>query len=75
MKRDGSHLTLDVAVPVNTTATVYVPSTSGDGVKVNGKLASTDKDVKFLRSEAGAAVYELGSGQYSFVSEPGAAQQ
>ncbi len=69
-KRDGSHLELAVAVPVNTTATVYVPSKSADGVKVNGKLASTDKDVKFLRSEAGAAIYEVGSGQYSFVSEP-----
>ncbi|HVJ07340.1 MAG TPA: glycoside hydrolase family 78 protein [Acidisarcina sp.] len=68
-KRDGSRLTLDVTVPVNTTATVYVPSASADGVKVNGKLASAQADVKFVRAEAGAAVYEVGSGQYTFVTQ------
>lgn len=60
-RREGSGLTLDVTIPPNTTATVWVP----------GKKASerTGEGVRFLREEAGCRVFEVGSGVYRFAGE------
>jgi len=69
-KRDGDKLTMDVTIPINTTATVYVPVAAKDaaGVMESAKPAAKAKGVKFLRMENGAAVYEVGSGSYKFLS-------
>jgi len=69
-KRDGATLTMEVTVPINTTATVYVPvaGKDADTVTESGKPASKAKGIKFLRMENGAAVYEAGSGIYRFSS-------
>ena len=68
-KRDGDKLTMDVTIPVNTTATVFVPAKDAAGVTESGKLAAKADGMRFLRMEAGAAVYEAGSGVYSFKSD------
>lgn len=58
-KLKGDHFILKVQIPVNTTATVYVPSfgynkqVSGDGIK-------------FIRYEDGSAIYLVQSGTYTF---------
>ncbi|MEI8374560.1 MAG: glycoside hydrolase family 78 protein [Planctomycetota bacterium] len=67
-KRSSDSFSLDITVPVNTTATVYVPAKEAAGVTEGGKPAEKASNVKFLRLEEGAAVYEVGSGSYSFVS-------
>jgi alpha-L-rhamnosidase len=75
-KREGRKLTMDVTIPPNTTATVYVPAKDSASVTESGKVIdkaegpalSNVEGVKFLRMENGAAVYEVGSGQYSFGS-------
>ncbi len=77
-KREGSKLTMDVTIPINTTATVYVPVASKPGedgpgkdragVTESGKPAAKAEGVKFLRMEKGAAVYGVGSGTYRFGS-------
>ncbi len=59
-------LTLDVAIPPNTTAVVYVPAKAGARVTESGKPAADSLGVKYLRGEDGAAVYEVASGRYSF---------
>jgi hypothetical protein len=59
--------TLSVAIPANTTAVVYVPAKAGAPVMESGKLAARALGVKYLRWEDGAAVYEVASGQYSFI--------
>ena len=64
---DGLHL--DVTVPVNTSATVTVPANSAEGVVESGKPADKSPGIKFLRFAEGAAVYQVGSGAYSFVSQ------
>ncbi|MEI7928841.1 MAG: alpha-L-rhamnosidase C-terminal domain-containing protein [Verrucomicrobiales bacterium] len=64
--RDGAKLTMDVTIPVNTTATVYVSAKDAVGVTESGKPAAQAKSVKFLRLENGAAMYEVGSGTYRF---------
>jgi alpha-L-rhamnosidase len=54
-KRDARMFTLNVTIPPNTTATVWVP----------GK-AETPKGVKFVRNEEGNSVFEIESGSYVF---------
>ncbi len=63
----------DVTVPPNTTATVYVPTNDAASVTEGGKPAGEADGIKFLRTETGAAVYEVVSGRYDFaahLSEP-----
>jgi hypothetical protein len=67
-KRDSVKLTLDIAIPPNTTATVYVPANDAAEVTEGGKPAAGAPGVKFIRYETGAAVYEIGSGAYRFES-------
>jgi alpha-L-rhamnosidase len=67
-KRGQGQFTLDVTVPANTTATVWVPAKDASAVTESGKKAADMKAVKFVRSEAGNAVFEVESGSYSFKS-------
>jgi alpha-L-rhamnosidase len=59
-------LSLDVRIPANTSATVYVPAKDAANVMESGKAASTAMGVKFMRMEDGAAVFLVQSGKYSF---------
>jgi alpha-L-rhamnosidase len=68
-KRDGEKLTMDVTVPPNATATVFVPAKDAAGVTESGKPAAEAEGVKFLRMENNAAVYAVGSGTYQFQSQ------
>jgi alpha-L-rhamnosidase len=61
-------LTMEVTIPANTTATVYVPAKEESGVTESGTPAAKADGVKFLRMDDGAAVYEVGSGTYRFGS-------
>ena len=65
-KIEGKKLTLEVVVPPNTTATVYVPSKQGESVKEGSVLAAKAPGIKELGWENGAAVYQVGSGSYKF---------
>lgn len=71
-KRTDDKLALDVTVPANTAATVYLPALSGssatgiEGVTEGGKAITDTPGVKFLRMEAGAAVLAVESGSYQF---------
>jgi alpha-L-rhamnosidase len=67
-KIDGASFHWDVTIPPNTTATVYVPAKGEASVTENGRKTTEVKGVKFLRMEGGAAVYDVGSGSYSFAS-------
>lgn len=66
--KDGT-LTLNIAVPANTTATLHVPAREASAVTEGGKPAGEAEGVKFVRMADGAAVYEVGSGTYRFVSK------
>jgi alpha-L-rhamnosidase len=70
-KRDGAALSLDVTVPANSTATVYVPSDDAAAVTESAGPAAQAEGVRFLRSESAAAVFEIGSGTYHFKSRLG----
>ena len=65
-KREGDKLTMEVTIPANTTATVFVPAKDATGVTESGKPAAESNGVKFLRMENSAAVYAVDSGTYRF---------
>jgi hypothetical protein len=50
---------LSVAVPANSTATIYVPAAAGKSIRTAPSLSSS-------RLDQGEAVYEVGSGAYYF---------
>jgi len=66
---DGKHLILNVTIPPNTAATIYVPASGADQVTECGTPASSARGVSLLRSEDGAAVFHVGSGRYQFESK------
>ncbi len=67
-KRDGNKLTLEVTVPVNTTAIVYVPASDVKDVTESGKPVEHLAGVQFLNFDNGRALFEVGSGTYRFAS-------
>jgi len=67
-KREGDRFNWSVSIPVNTTATVYVPTSSAAPVKEGDLPAAQAPGLKYLRLESGRAVYEIGSGTYHVVS-------
>jgi alpha-L-rhamnosidase len=67
-RRDGDRFIWNVSIPVNTTATVYVPADREASVKESDWPVAQMLGIKYVRMEAGAAVFEIGSGTYHFVS-------
>ena len=66
---EGGDFHWKVTIPPNTTATVHIPARSSNSVTEGGKPAATAEGVKFLQMSEGAAVCQIGSGSYSFVSK------
>jgi alpha-L-rhamnosidase len=66
--RDGA-FTWQITVPANASATVYVPAADGADVREGDETADKASGVRFLRREGNAAVYEVGSGTYQFISQ------
>ena len=67
-QKNGSSFQWEITIPGNTIATVYLPATDKAQVTESGQKASIAKGVKFLRIEDDYAVFEVGSGNYSFLS-------
>jgi alpha-L-rhamnosidase len=65
-KEDGNNLSLDVEIPANTTATIYIPSNSGADIKESGKPLTSEPDIKIAPPETGYVVVNVGSGVYHF---------
>ncbi|GAA4800660.1 glycoside hydrolase family 78 protein [Olivibacter ginsenosidimutans] len=59
---------LEVEIPVNTTAEVWVPLAYGKEVIENGTPLKDVPELRFLRNERGYAVIAMGSGHYRFAT-------
>ncbi len=57
-----------ISVPANTSATVYIPSSTKATVQERDVPAGEAPGVRFLRREADAAVYQVASGEYQFTA-------
>jgi len=60
---------LDVTIPANTTATVYMPAQSAGDITESGRPATEAEGVRFLRIKQEKAVFATGSGHYEFESK------
>jgi len=67
----GGAFHLEVTVPPNTTATVYVPTRDPTSVREGDLPAAEAAGVRFLRAEERAAVYAVGAGNYRFTARRG----
>jgi len=65
-KKENGQLNWNISVPGNATAIVYVPAKENSEVNEANKLAASSEGIKFLKMENGNAVFEIGSGNYSF---------
>lgn len=70
-KRSATTFDLDVTVPANTTATVYLPAKTGAVITEGWKRLDLRPDVHLLKRDSNWAVFELGSGNYNFRSITG----
>jgi alpha-L-rhamnosidase len=64
-EEDG--LSMQVSIPVNVDATIYVPAGSVDQVSEGGEAADEAAGLEFLNMEDGYAVFRAGSGDYDFL--------
>jgi len=67
-KVTGGRFAWNISVPPNAKATVYIPAQDPALVTESGNPVESANGVKFVRSQEGAAVYEIGSGNYHFES-------
>jgi alpha-L-rhamnosidase len=67
-KKGKNNLTWDIDVPANTKAIIYIPAKNEAEVNEAGNVAIRSEGVSFLKMEDGNAVFEIGSGSYSFTS-------
>ena len=65
---ENGRFAMNLTIPANTTATVFVPAPTAAKVKEGGKPAAKARGLEFLRSEDGCAVFAAQSGKYSFQS-------
>jgi alpha-L-rhamnosidase len=62
----GDQLVMEVEVPANTTATVFVPAKSADAITESGAPLAQSKDIRLLETKEGSVKLSLGSGKYQF---------
>lgn len=65
-KCENDQFILNLTVPPNTTATVYIPTEDINAVKETGKPASEAEGITYLRTEGDTAVFHAVSGSYHF---------
>ena len=63
-------LVVHVKVPVNTTAEVYVPARSAEGITVDGKKVAAVSEISVKGRAGDRVILAVGSGHYEFRSQP-----
>lgn len=70
-RRENRRFIWNVTIPVNTTATLYIPTIDGSSITESGRPFSQVPGLRWIRERDGKAVFEAGSGNYRFVSRVG----
>jgi alpha-L-rhamnosidase len=60
---------LNINIPANTSATVYIPTLNNKTITEGGMKATKAKGVTFIRQEKTKAIYHVESGKYVFKSQ------
>jgi hypothetical protein len=64
----GNMFNMTVTIPPNTTAQICVPTTNSSAITESGVPAANSPGVTYIGVSNGAAIYNVGSGNYSFAS-------
>jgi alpha-L-rhamnosidase len=67
-KRERDRFGLELTLPANTTATVFLPAKDRDTISEGGQTLDRVAGVSFLRQESGRSVLAVESGTYRFAS-------
>ncbi|WP_339713986.1 family 78 glycoside hydrolase catalytic domain [uncultured Kriegella sp.] len=62
----GDKFTMNIEIPINTTAKVHLPTKNMSGIKEGNKRISNISDIKVLQSNDHETILQVGSGRYSF---------
>ncbi len=68
-RREGGKLKIEVEIPVNATALIYVPARAIKQVTESGRPIKRARGVDFVRIERDAVVCRVGSGRYAFTAD------
>jgi alpha-L-rhamnosidase len=68
-KREREKFILDVTIPANTTATVFIPAKNAADVTEGGRPLDKATGVKFLRAEDDRIALAVESGEYRFTAK------
>ena len=60
---------MNAEIPANTTATIYIPATNGDGIMESGRPVGSSAGVQVVGFEKEYFVVKVGSGKYEFTSD------
>lgn len=63
---DGNKISMNVEIPVNTKATIFIPANNIKSVTESGKALSAVQQIKILGKENDYIKLEMGSGKYQF---------
>lgn len=67
-EKSGTNIKMNITIPANSTALVYIPFQAGSVLKEGGKDISTVKEIELIAEENGRKVVRIGSGVYEFES-------
>jgi hypothetical protein len=67
--KTGTSIKMNVTIPANTTALVYIPFTAGSVINEGGKNISGVEDIQVIGEENGRKILRIGSGVYAFSVE------
>ncbi len=65
-KKEADSFKLQVSIPANTTAEIWLPAKENVIITEAGKNITASSEIKLLRTENGYAVIAAGSGEYNF---------
>ncbi|QEM08870.1 family 78 glycoside hydrolase catalytic domain [Mucilaginibacter rubeus] len=60
---------LEVSIPANTTASIFMPVKNNAAIMVDGQNIKTRHDIKFIGYHDGKAEIKAGSGNYTFIAK------
>ncbi len=68
-KKSNAQFNWQISIPANTSATIYIPAPTEKAVFEDGQLAMSKQGIQFIKMDGQNAVFEIGSGNYSFLSK------
>ena len=68
-KKQKDNFSLNLEIPANSVAIVYIPANEESSVMESSKHAGEAEGIQFIKIENGRAVYRVVSGSYHFISK------